>query len=80
MSELIASAFPVVRDQDASIVRALDLTDPLELRPVPVALPAVYLVDASRIVRYHYIGSAPEDRPRTELLVLAAEQLARRKC
>lgn len=80
MNALIASAFPIVRDPDASIVGHLDLIDPFELRAIPVALPAVFLVDAAELVRYHYIGSAPEDRPRTELLMLAAERLVRRKC
>lgn len=60
------------------MIRELDLIDPFELRPRPVSLPAVFLVDDSGIVRYHYIGRAPEDRPRTELLLLAAEHMTRR--
>lgn len=80
MEELTGAAFPIVADRDAAIVRELELVDPFEFRPAPVAVPAVFLVDDSGVVRYHYVGRAPEDRPRTELLILAAEEIDRQKC
>lgn len=80
MRTLTGSVFPIVPDVDAGIINALGLVDPNEHREVPVSRPALFLVDAVGDVRYHYIGSAPDDRPRNELLLLAAEQLARWKC
>lgn len=70
-------AFTVLSDSGANVIRDLDLIDPFEIRPVPISLPAVFLVDGSGIVRYQYIGRAPEDRPRTTLLLLAAERMTR---
>lgn len=80
MDDLIASAFTLLADPKATLVKEIGIVDPFELRDVPVALPAIYLVDETGTVRYHYVGSAPDDRPRVELLRLAAEQIAKRKC
>lgn len=80
MTGVIHHAFPILVDNDACVIRHLDLVDRHEVRRVPIALPSVFLVDDSGTVRYHYVGAAREDRPRTELLLLAAEQMiARRK-
>lgn len=78
MERAIGNGFTVLSDAGASVIRELDLIDPFELRPTPVAVPAVFLIDNAGIVRYHYVGRAPEDRPRTELLLLAAERMTRR--
>lgn len=67
----------VLADSGASVIGNLDLIDPFEIRPVPIAFPAAFLVDESGIVRYQYVGRAPEDRPRTTLLLLAAERMTR---
>lgn len=80
MNDLIRSSFAIVPDSEAALISTLGLVDPYEQRQNPVSRPALFLVDATGVVRYHYIGSAPDDRPRTELLLLAAEQLAIRKC
>lgn len=80
MTDVIHHAFPILVDSEAGVIRRLDLIDRNEVRRVPIAMPSVFLVDDSGAVRYHYVGAAREDRPRTELLLLAAEQMiARRK-
>lgn len=68
-------SFPVVIDRDGELISQLDLVDLFEFRSVPVSLPAVFLLDSAGVVRYLYIGRSPDDRPKTELLLLAAEHL-----
>jgi peroxiredoxin len=80
MLDRIEHRFPIVPDPHGDLVRAVDLIDPFELRTVPVSLPAVFLIDRFGILQYHYVGRSPEDRPRIELLLLAAERLALGKC
>ena len=66
---------PVLLDAGGALIQRLDLVDPFEFRSDPVSLPAVFLLDAAGVVRFHYVGRSPDDRPRTELLLLAAEHL-----
>lgn len=73
--EDVDDTFPVLVDNNGALIRKLDLVDPFEFRPVPVSLPAVFLLDGAGVVRFHYVGRSPDDRPRTELLLLAAEHL-----
>jgi peroxiredoxin len=77
IEEVTGGAFAVLSDTGANAIRDLDLIDPFEIRPAPIAFPAAFLVDDSGIVRYQYVGRAPEDRPRTTLLLLAAERMTR---
>jgi peroxiredoxin len=79
MRERIDNAFPLISDMSGDTIRQLDLVDPFEFRAIPVSLPAVFLVDSAGVVRFHYIGRSPDDRPRTELLLLAAESLSTEK-
>ena len=78
VAKITGDTFRVLSDPDAAIIGKLDLIDPFELRTVPVATPAAFLVDEAGIVRYHYVGRSPDDRPRTELLLLASERMTRR--
>lgn len=75
MLERTDDSFPIISDGTGDLIRELDLVDPFEFRPVPVSLPAVYLIDGTGVVRFHYVGRSPDDRPRLELLLLAAESL-----
>lgn len=76
MTSKEAEPFHVLVDEGGALIRKLDLVDPFEFRPVPVSLPAVFLLDGAGIVRFHYVGRSPDDRPRIELLLLAAEHLS----
>lgn len=69
----------ILPDTTGQLISQLDLVDHNETRDKPVSLPAVFLLDSAGNVRFHYIGHSPDDRPRTELLLLAAEHLATRK-
>jgi len=80
MLQRIDNAFPLFSDSDGETIKKLDLVDPFEFRAIPVSLPAVFLLDSAGVVRYHYVGRSPDDRPRTELLLLAAERLSMEKC
>ncbi len=75
----VPATIAVLSDVDGSLIRSLDLVDHKETREKPVAVPAVFLLDSAGDVRFHYIGQSPDDRPRTELLLLAAEHLTGRK-
>jgi peroxiredoxin len=80
MRERIESSFPLFSDTGGEAITTLDLVDPFEFKAIPVSLPAVFLIDSGGVVRFHYVGKSPDDRPRTELLLLAAERLSMEKC
>lgn len=71
----VARAFPILVDETGELIEAIGLVDPNESRRVPIALPSVFLLDGYGVVRFHYIGRGPDDRPKMELLLLAAERL-----
>lgn len=79
MLERTRCSFPILSDSTGDLVRELDLVDPFEFRTTPVSLPAVFLIDGTGVVRFHYVGRSPDDRPRLELLLLAAESLSMEK-
>lgn len=72
----ITASITVRPDPSGELIVQLDLVDCSETRDRPVSLPAVFLLDGAGNVRFHYIGQSPDDRPRTELLLLAAESLS----
>ena len=80
MRKRIDNAYPLFSDTSGEIIKQLDLVDPFEFRAIPVSLPAVFLIDSAGVVRFHYVGRSPDDRPRLELLLLAAERLSIEKC
>ncbi len=75
----VSTTITVQPDPTGDLIKQLDLVDNHETRDRPVSLPAVFLLDGTGNVRFHYIGHSPDDRPRTELLLLAAESLSGRK-
>lgn len=75
-ADLDIGSLSIYLDADGAIIRQLELTDPFEFRDVPVSLPATFLLDRNQVVRFHYVGRSPDDRPKPDLLLLAAERLS----
>lgn len=67
----------ICADPGATAIAELGLADRDDDVPHVISRPATYVVDQAGIVRYRYLGRAPEDRPRAELLLLGVESLVR---
>lgn len=63
------------RDPDARQITTLGLDDRDEEVMHTIARPSAFVVDDAGIVRYRYVGSREDDRPKAALLLLAAESL-----
>lgn len=73
MHLLIGEEIAVLVDDDASAIEQLGLNEFDEESGRVVARPSAFIVDANGIVRYRYIGSTFQDRPKPALLLLGAE-------
>jgi peroxiredoxin len=76
MCSAIGAAFPLLSDPSAAAITRLGLADSDEQVAHLIARPAVFVVDRAGIVRYRYLSRSADDRPKVELLLLAAERLA----
>ncbi len=63
------------RDPGARQIMALGLEDTDDEVEHLIAKPSAFVVDREGIVRYRYVGRREDDRPKTALLLLAAESL-----
>ncbi len=70
------AAIELYRDPDARWIARIGRLDRNEHERL-AARPAMFAVDAAGHVRYRYLSREAGDRPTTELLLLAAEMIAR---
>jgi peroxiredoxin len=76
LRDATGGAIEFVSDAGAGFISdlALATTDPNADHPI--AQPAVFIIDGDGAVRYRYVSRSAEDRPKTALLLLAAERVA----
>lgn len=79
MQSLVQGAISIYRDRDGDVIRSLGLLDQSERREHPVARPTTIFVDASGMIQGMVTARNAEDRPRAELLLLAAEHFSHRR-
>lgn len=75
MSTVTGTSICFLSDRDGNVIERLGLRDPEEQDRGTIAVPSMFLLDSRNIVQFHYRARSPEDRPKIELLMLAAEQL-----
>lgn len=63
------------RDPNARQITALGLDDRDDEVEHIIARPSALVIDRHGIIRYRYIGTQEDDRPKAALLLLAAESL-----
>lgn len=75
LSRTTPPPFRFLTDHDGEVIERLGLRDQEERERGAVAVPSAFLLDSENIVQFHYRARSPEDRPKVELLMLAAERL-----
>ncbi|HEU0115411.1 MAG TPA: peroxiredoxin family protein [Thermomicrobiales bacterium] len=68
--------FPLLADPAAIAIDRYGVRDPIPEADGPVARPSTFIVDRRGVVRYAYVGAAPDDRPALGAVLLALESLA----
>lgn len=75
LSRESCAPFRFLTDRDGEVIEQLGLRDPDEQERGTIAVPSAFLLDSRNVVQFHYRARSPEDRPKVELLMLAAERL-----
>ena len=76
LRDATGGAIEFVSDAGAGFISDLALVTTDPNADHPIAQPAVFIIDGDGIVRYRYVSRAADDRPKTALLLLAAERVA----
>ena len=76
LRDATGGALEIVSDAGAGFISDLALVTSDPNADHPIAQPAVFIVDGDGVVRYRYVSRAADDRPKTALLLLAAERVA----
>jgi peroxiredoxin len=76
LRDATGGAIEFVSDAGAGFISDLALVTTDPNADHPIAQPAVFIIDGDGVVRYRYVSRAADDRPKTALLLLAAERVA----
>jgi peroxiredoxin len=76
LRDATGGAIEIVSDVGAGFISDLALVTSDPNADHPIAQPAVFIIDGDGVVRYRYVSRSAEDRPKTALLLLAAERVA----
>lgn len=76
VAEKIEAGFPILADPDGEVIRTYDLFHPdaLPFTGIPVARPAVFLLDGEGVVRARFLTENWRIRQRAETLLEALER------
>jgi peroxiredoxin len=69
-------AFPLLADPTTAAIDRYGVRDPIPEAHGSVARPSLFIVDQDGIVRFAYVGQAPDDRPAPGVVLLALASLA----
>lgn len=59
--------FPVLIDEDRSVIKAFDVYNPIGVDAFRIAHPSMFLVSAEGTILFAYVGENQADRPTDDL-------------
>lgn len=65
LRERLSLPFRIYSDPACEMIKAMGIFHDDEPKNRQIARPAVYVLDAERIIRYRYVGKSSRDRPVT---------------
>lgn len=63
--------FPLLADEDLSVIRAYDVYHENESKGREIARPSTFVLDAEGVVAWRYVGERASDRPKLEEVLAA---------